>query len=66
MEIYINGNPRQLGEALTVAELLEQLGCAGRRVAVEVNCDIVPRSGYDTRVIQPGDKVEIVQAIGGG
>lgn len=66
MEILINGNPRRLGEPVTISELLEQLGCADLRVAVEVNHDIVPRSGYTSCVIQPGDKVEIVQAIGGG
>jgi sulfur carrier protein len=66
MEIYVNGAPRQFAGEVTIAALLDELGCAGRRVAVEINQDIVPRSGYAERRVQPGDRVEIVQAIGGG
>jgi sulfur carrier protein len=66
MEIYINGEARQVAPGISVAQLLAMLNCAGRRVAVEVNQDIVPRSVYETRVVNPGDKVEIVHAIGGG
>ncbi len=66
MEIYINGAPRRYDHELTIMALLEELGCAGRRVAVEINQDIVPRSAYAERCVQAGDHVEIVQAIGGG
>ncbi len=66
MEIYINGEVRQVAPGISVAQLLASLDCAGRRVAVEVNRDIVPRSGYETRVVNPGDQIEIVHAIGGG
>lgn len=66
MEIYLNGQPRVLSEASTVARLLDDIGMAGRRIAVEINRSIVPRSSYAERRIQPGDQVEIVQAIGGG
>jgi sulfur carrier protein len=66
MEIFVNGAPRRYDHEVTIATLLAELGCAGRRVAVEVNRDIVPRSGYAERRVQPGDRVEIVQAIGGG
>jgi sulfur carrier protein len=66
MEILVNGAPRHYDREITIAALLEELGCAGRRVAVEVNRDIVPRSGYAERRVRPGDRVEIVQAIGGG
>ncbi len=66
MEIFVNGSPRRIDGEVTVAALLEQLGCVGRRVAVEVNQDIVPRSAHAERQVRPGDRVEIVQAIGGG
>jgi sulfur carrier protein len=66
MEIYLNGKPRELDGALTIAELVQELGVAGRRIAVEVNQDIVPRSSHATRRLEPGDRVEIVHAIGGG
>lgn len=66
MEIYVNGEPRHLEQAVSIAQLLEDLQCAGRRVAVEVNRAIVPRSAHAQRLVQPGDRVEIVHAIGGG
>ena len=66
MELMINGETRQLPEGMTVAQLLEEMALAGKRLAVEVNREIVPRSTFDTRRLQPGDQVEIVRAIGGG
>ena len=66
MEIVINGESRQVAEGISVAEVLQMLDLAGRRVAVEVNLDIVPRSEHETRKLRPGDRVEVVQAIGGG
>lgn len=66
MEIYVNGEPRDIAPATSIAQLLEALDCAGRRVAVEVNQAIVPRSGYAERLVNAGDRIEIVQAIGGG
>jgi sulfur carrier protein len=66
MEIFVNGEPRQVAESCSVAQLVEEMGLAGRRLAVEVNLDIVPRSTHASHQLQPGDKVEIVHAIGGG
>ena len=66
MQIYLNGEAREVASALTVADLLEDLALAGRRLAVEVNLEIVPRSAYADIVLQPGDRVEVVHAIGGG
>jgi sulfur carrier protein len=66
MQITLNGHPRDCGDHLTVTQLLHESGYAGRRVAVEVNLEIVPRSQHDGYVLREGDKVEIVQAIGGG
>ncbi len=66
MEIIVNGEPRQVPDTYTAAELVEAMDLAGKRIAMEVNLDIVPRSTYATHRFQPGDKVEVVQAIGGG
>jgi sulfur carrier protein len=66
MQIQLNGETTALPEATTVAALLEQLGLAGKRVAVECNNLIVPRSAHTTTTLHDGDTVEIVHAIGGG
>lgn len=66
MQITLNGAPRQCGESITVRQLLLEAGYGDRRVAVEVNREIVPRSRHAGHVLHEGDQVEIVQAIGGG
>ncbi len=66
MEIIVNGEPRQVVEKYTVAQLLEAMDLVGRRLAVEINLEIVPRSMHANHQLQPGDKIEIVHAIGGG
>jgi len=66
MSITLNGSPLDCNPPITVAQLLDQAGYAGRRVAVEVNREIVPRSLHTTRTLVDGDQIEIVHAIGGG
>ncbi|MGQ4877768.1 sulfur carrier protein ThiS [Billgrantia sp. LNSP4103-1] len=66
MQIQLNGEPRDLTEGLTVAQLVDSLGLAGRRIAVERNEEIVPRSEHDATRLVDGDRIEIVHAIGGG
>lgn len=66
MQITLNGRAGDYAETTTVSQLLEQAGYAQRRVAVEVNREIVPRSRHAGHVLHEGDQVEIVQAIGGG
>lgn len=66
MRILLNGEARELGAPPTIAELLGAAGFANRRVAVEVNHEIVPRSRHDAHRLADGDRVEIVHAIGGG
>ena len=66
MEIVLNGEPRDVGEVRSITDLLAHAGYAGRRVAVEVNLAIVPRSEHASRQLCAGDRVEIVHAIGGG
>jgi len=64
--IHVNGKPLALTQPLTVAELLMQGGHAGKRVAVEVNGEVVPRSLHASTQLRAGDRVEIVVAVGGG
>ena len=66
MEIQLNGEPLEVPANATIADLLEQLSVRGRRLAVEVNEDIVPRSTHSEFTLSPGDRVEVVHAIGGG
>jgi len=51
---------------ITVAELIDQLGFASRKIAVAVNREVVPRSRFGTRPLRSGDRVEILEAVGGG
>ena len=66
MRLRINGQDRTLPDGLTVAALIEQLGIRRRRVAVEVNREIIPRTEQVRAYLAEGDEVEIVHAIGGG
>ena len=66
MDIQLNGDALSVADTTTVLSLLEQQGLAGRRVAVEVNGAIVPRSRHAEHLLRDGDQVEIVHALGGG
>jgi len=66
MEITLNGETRALPDGLTAAGLIDHLDLTGQRLAMEVNGEIVPRSEHAWHVLQAGDKIEIVRAIGGG
>ncbi|MFB9868612.1 sulfur carrier protein ThiS [Vreelandella sulfidaeris] len=66
MHIQLNGEPYTLDAELTAADLIERLGLTGRRVAVEINEEIVPRSQLATTRLSQDDQVEVVHAIGGG
>jgi len=66
MKIYLNGEAREVPDNCSAAQLVEELGLTGKRIAMEVNMEIVPRSGYETHALQADDRVEIVHAIGGG
>ena len=66
MRIVLNGQDRTVEGCPTVASLLHDAGYGERRVAVEVNLEVVPRSQHATRTLADGDRVEIIQAIGGG
>lgn len=66
MEIWLNGDQRRFDEPLNISALLDQTGYAQRRVAVEVNQQIVPKSRHTDHLLVSGDRVEIVHALGGG
>jgi sulfur carrier protein len=65
MNIVVNGEPISM-ESLSVHGLLERLNIDPRRVAVELNMDILPKSDYDTTILKDGDILEIVHFVGGG
>ncbi len=66
MQVWINGESRLLNPETTIRQLLVDSRLEERRVAVELNEAIVPRSQHDSYRIRHGDRVEIVHAIGGG
>jgi len=66
MQIQINGSPAEVTEPCTLSALVETLGLTGRRLACEVNEELVPRSRFPEHRLAPGDRVEIIHAVGGG
>lgn len=66
MQIQLNGEAFTLDRPMTLSELIEHLGLTGKRLAIELNLEIVPRSQHSETVLAEGDRVEIVHAIGGG
>ncbi len=66
LEIAVNGEPRRVAAGVTIARMLEDIGLDPRKVAVERNREIVPRSSLETLRVEPGDAFEIVHFVGGG
>ena len=66
VQIVLNGQIRMIEPATTLAALVATLDLGGRRMAVEINEEVVPRSEYADLVLGEGDRVEIVHAVGGG
>ena len=66
IEITVNGSTRRCERPLAIAELLENMALTGRRIAVERNGEIVPRSAHGSTLVLDGDRLEIVVAVGGG
>jgi sulfur carrier protein len=64
--VNINGVSRQLPDSISVAALIEEMGLTGKRIALERNGEIVPRSSFSTQRLADGDKLEVVVAVGGG
>lgn len=63
---FINGEPREFAAPLTLTELIVALELTGKRIAIEKNGDIVPRSQHAQTVVSEGDRLEMVVAVGGG
>jgi thiamine biosynthesis protein ThiS len=66
LSISVNGEPTEVETGSSIRRLLDDLGLADRRVAVAVNRDVVRRSDYEGTLIGEGDRVEILEAVGGG
>jgi len=66
IELAINGEPRTFPAPLTLTQLIESLDLAGKRIAIEKNGEIVPRSQHGDTLLASGDRLEIVVAVGGG
>ena len=66
IQVTVNGAARRFEAPLPVAALVQELSLAGKKVAVERNGEIVPRSAHDSTLVADGDRLEIVAAVGGG
>jgi sulfur carrier protein len=67
MRILLNGQPREIeGDRASVSSLIREMRLEGKRIAVERNGEIVPRSRHAETTLEEGDKLEIVGAVGGG
>ena len=66
MQITLNGEEKSLTDGTFLSQLIEQLDIQGKRIAVEINQEIIPKSDHSSYEIRDGDKIEIVHAIGGG
>ena len=66
MNIRVNGDTLTLPDSSTLADLISLQGLGGRRIAIERNGEIVPRSRYGEVVLADGDRLEVVVAVGGG
>ena len=66
MQIIVNGNSTELPDGASMADLIERLSLAGQRLAVEVNEELLPRSRFEAHRLESGDRVEIINAVGGG
>jgi thiamine biosynthesis protein ThiS len=66
VQVHVNGEPREITDGSTISDVLAELNLSVRHVAVEVNCEIVPRAKHGGHVLEEGDRLEIVTLVGGG
>jgi sulfur carrier protein len=66
MDVQLNGQPHRLGTEQTLGQLIDSLELRRDGIAVAMNGDVVPRSSHDETRLQSGDRIEIIQAVGGG
>lgn len=66
MKITLNGEAHSIDDDTKLQALIDQLGYSGKRLAVEINMEIIPKSQHADYIVKDGDNIEIVHAIGGG
>jgi sulfur carrier protein len=66
ISVFINGSPQTYEHPISITDLVASLDLTGKRIAIECNSEIVPRSMFTQRLLAEGDKVEVVVAVGGG
>jgi len=66
LAVQVNGKPQELPRGCNVAQLVERLGLEGRKIAVAVNREVIPRGRYATHALADGDRIEVLEAVGGG
>jgi len=66
MILQVNGEKLEVSNNTTISQLVKELGCENQRIALEVNKNIIPKSTHQEFVLNAGDKVEIIKAVGGG
>ena len=66
LEVTVNGEPKALPEITSVSQLIKDMDLLGKRIAVEINGEIIPASQHPTHLLSEHDNIEIVGAIGGG
>ncbi|MEL7471835.1 MAG: sulfur carrier protein ThiS [Planctomycetota bacterium] len=66
MQITVNGDPREIPQNTTVADLIETLGLSGQPCAAEVNKSLVPKRAHESHRLEDGDSIELVTLVGGG
>ena len=66
IRVTVNGAPREYAAPTTYADLVDELSLAGKRLAIEVNGEILPRSRFPEARLADGDRIEVVVAVGGG
>ena len=66
MQVYINGEPKELADNASLAEVISHLDFPVTRIAVELNRSVIRRANWETTIVQEGDRLEIVHFVGGG
>ena len=66
MKVFLNGKKINVGNNLTAQQLLSDMGYQDKRIALEINCEVIPASEYSNKIIVENDKIEIIVAVGGG
>ncbi len=66
IEISVNGSTKHYEHPLAISELLQRMALVGKKIAVEKNGEIVPKSAHSSTLLEDGDRLEIVVAVGGG